>query len=255
MASPPIPSIVSFTKTWHNDSYPAISPTRPELSVTGKDVVITGGGTGIGKAAAIAFAQANAKSVSIVGRRIGRLQTAGQEIKEANSSTQVVLQTGDITDRASIEAALGAIVGKIGSKIDIFLNNAGMLPEEASVIGYPEIEVRRSFEINFLGTLNALQAFTPLAAPGAKLLHTGSSIAHWAPLPEVPGVWSYAAMKGAAQKMIDYYAAENPEIHVASFHPGIVGTEINPRIPVGPDTGMCSYCFLKSLRGLIYLGD
>lgn len=55
--------------------------------------------------------------------------------------------------------------------------------------------------------------------------------------------------------MIDYYAAENPEIHVASFHPGIVGTEINPRIPVGPDTGMCPYCFLKSLRGLIYLGN
>lgn len=108
---------------------------RPELSVTGKHVVITGGGTGggtgIGKAAAIAFAQANAKSVSIVGRRIDRLQTAGQEIKEANSSTQVVLQTGDITNRASIKAALGAIAGKIGSKIDIFLNNAGMLPEEA----------------------------------------------------------------------------------------------------------------------------
>ncbi|KAK9419938.1 putative NAD(P)-binding protein [Seiridium unicorne] len=212
MASPPFESIISFTKTWHNEPYPAISPTRPELSASGKHVVITGGGTGIGKAAAIAFAQANAKSVSIIGRRIDRLQTAGQAIQKANPSTQAILQAGDVTNRASIEAALGVIVAKVGGKIDILLSNAGMLPEAGPV------------------------AFAPLAAPGAKLLHTGTSIAHWAPLPEVPGVWSYAATKGAAQKMVDYYASENPHIHVTSFHPGIVRTEINPKIPVGPDT-------------------
>ncbi|KAJ4324093.1 hypothetical protein N0V84_004059 [Fusarium piperis] len=158
MASPPFDSIISFTKTWHNDTY------------------------------------------------------------------------------SSIEAALNAIVAKIESKIDIFLDNAGILPQEAPVIGYQEAEIRRGFEINFLGPFNSLQAFTPLAAPGAKLLHTGSGIGHWAPLPEVPGVWNYGAIKGAAQKMLEYYASENPDIHVVSFHPGIVGTEINPRIPVGPDT-------------------
>lgn len=244
MASPPLKSIVSFTKTWHNDTYSGISPIRPELSVAEKNIVITGGGTGIGKAAAIAFAQAGAKSISIVGRRIDRLEAAGKAIAEVSPSTQVVLQTGDIADRASIEAALRAIVEKTSSKIDIFLNNAGMLPQEASVIGYSEKELRQTFEVNFIGPFNSLQAFTPLAAPGAKVIHTGTSIAHWAPLPEVPGVWSYAATKAAAQKMIDYYASENQDIHVVSFHPGIVGTEINPRIPVGPDKGKynCPSC-------------
>jgi NAD(P)-dependent dehydrogenase (short-subunit alcohol dehydrogenase family) len=242
-------SFVSFTETWHNRPYPAILPTRPEISAAGKSVVITGGGTGIGKAAAIAFAQAGAKSVSIIGRRLDRLQTAGTAIAEANPSTQVVLQTGDVSDRKSIEAALGAIVAKIGGgKIDIFLNNAGILPKEAAVIDYPESEIRRSFEINLLGSFNALQAFTPLAAPGAKLLNIGSSISHWSPLPEVPGVWSYAATKLAALKMVDYYASENPNIHVVSIHPGIVGTEINPNIPVGPDTGISSSIFMPSGR-------
>ncbi|KAH7139867.1 hypothetical protein B0J13DRAFT_447539 [Dactylonectria estremocensis] len=214
MASPPMKSFVSFTETWHNRPYPAILPTRPEISAAGKSVVITGGGTGIGKAAAIAFAQAGAKSVSIIGRRVDRLQTAGAAITEANPSTHVVLQTGDVTNRTSIEAALGAIVAKIGGKIDIFLNNAGMLPKEAAVIDYPESEVRRSFEINLMGSFNALQVFTPLAAPGAKLLNIGSAISHWSPLPEVPGVWSYAATKAAALKMIEYYASENPNIHL-----------------------------------------
>lgn len=43
----PAPSS-SFTKVWHSDTYPAINPTKPELSVAGKSVVITGGGAGIG---------------------------------------------------------------------------------------------------------------------------------------------------------------------------------------------------------------
>ncbi len=244
MASPPLKSFVSFTETWHNRPYPAILPTRPELSVAGKNIVITGGGTGIGRAAAIAFAQAGANSVSIIGRRADRLQTAGAAITEANPSTHVVLQTSDVADRTSIEAALGAIVEKIGGKIDIFLNNAGVLPKEAPVINYPESEVWRSFEVNLMGSFNALQVFTSRAAPGAKLVNVGSSISHWSPLPEVPGVWSYAAAKAATLKMIEYYASENPDIHVVTIHPGIVGTEINPNIPVGPDTGICSFVLM-----------
>jgi NAD(P)-dependent dehydrogenase (short-subunit alcohol dehydrogenase family) len=69
----------------------------------------------------------------------------------------VVLQPGDVTNHTSIEAAVGAIVAKIGGKIDIFFNNASKLPKEAAVIGYPESEVRRSFEINLIGSFNALQ--------------------------------------------------------------------------------------------------
>jgi len=246
MASPPLKSFDSFTRTWHNKPYPAISPTRPELSAAGKNVVITGGGTGIGKATAIAFAQAGAKSVSIIGRRVDRLETAGAAITAASTSTLVILQAGDVADRTSIAAALGAIVAKIDGKIDIFINNAGILPQEATVIDYPELEIRRAFEINLIGSFNALQVFTPLAAPGAKLINIGSGIGHWSPLPEVPGVWAYAASKAATLKMMDYYAAENPNIHVVSIQPGIISTEINPNIPVGPDTGMCSPIFMPS---------
>jgi NAD(P)-dependent dehydrogenase (short-subunit alcohol dehydrogenase family) len=238
MASPPLPSMVSFTRTWHNSPYPAISPTRPSLSAAGKHVVITGGGTGIGKAAGIAFAQAGAKSVSIIGRRLDRLESAAAAIRFASASTLVVLATGDVSDLPSLQAALQTIALKTGSPtIDIFLNNAGNLPDEGFVVGYPPSEISRCLSTNLLGSFNALQAFTPLAAPGAKLINVSSSIAHWAPLAEVKGVWCYAAVKLAALKMMEYYAAENPGVHVVNVHPGIVGTEINPKIPVGPDVG------------------
>lgn len=243
MASPPLPSFVPFTKSWHSEPYPFISPTRPELSAAGKNVVITGGGTGIGKATAIAFAQAGAKSVAIVGRRLDRLETAAEEIKQTaaaadTTKTQILFETGDVTQLPSIQPALLKIVNQVG-KIDIFVSNAGVLPEEAPVFGYSEAELRKSLEINVMGTFNSLQAFRPLAATqGAKLFNTGSGIGHWAPLPEVPGVSAYAASKAAALKILDYFAAENPDIHVVNMMPGIIATEINPRITVGADTGM-----------------
>jgi NAD(P)-dependent dehydrogenase (short-subunit alcohol dehydrogenase family) len=255
MSSPaPLPNFHSFTKSWHNKPYPFISPTRPELSAAGKNVVITGGGTGIGKAIGIAFAQAGARSVAIVGRRLDRREAAVEEIKQAaaavassrtdsKTTTQVLCEIGDVTNLESIKSALGNIVSQYEGnekKIDIFAANAGVLPEEGPVFAYNEAELRKSFETNVMGTFNSLQAFLPLASPEAKLFNTGSGIGHWAPLPEVPGVFAYAATKAAALKMLDYFAAENPAVHVVSVMPGIIATEINPKITVGADTGMIS---------------
>lgn len=245
----PLPNFVSFTKLWHNEPYPFISPTRPELSVTGKNVIITGGGTGIGKATAIAFSKAGAQSVAIVGRRLERLQIATQEIRSANHSTHVLFEVGDVTKRDSIDSALKSIVDKVG-KIDIFVSNAGTLSEEGTVFGYDEAQLRQSLETNVIGAFNSLQAFRPLAAPGAKLFNIGSGIGHWAPVSEVPGVFSYAAAKAATLKIFDYFAFENSDIHVVSIQPGIIATEINPNITVGADTGISSLCNLNKNAGL-----
>ncbi|KAL5337700.1 hypothetical protein BJX70DRAFT_409034 [Aspergillus crustosus] len=237
--APDLPGLVSFTKSWHSEPYPFISPTRPELSAAGKNVVITGGGTGIGKAIAIAFTQAGAKSVAIIGRRIERLEATANAIRDeaasASPATQVLLEAGDITKPESIKTALENIVAKVGP-IDIFASNAGMLPTPAPVVGYSEENLREAFEINFLGAFNSLQAFLPLAAPDAKVFNTSSGIAHWAPQKELPGVFCYAATKLSTIRMFDYFAAENPGIHVVNIQPGIIATEVNPDITEGPDT-------------------
>ncbi|KAF4342067.1 reductase [Fusarium beomiforme] len=234
MAPLPLPGLVSFTKSWHAEPYPFISPTRPQLSAAGKNVVITGGGTGIGQATGIAFAQAGAKSVAIVGRRLDRLEASAKAIQSINNSTQVVFETGDVTEIDSIGTALKKVVEKVGM-IEIFIANAGMLPKAGPVHGYDEAQLRQGFEVNFIGAFNSLQAFLPLAAPGANVIYVGSAIGHWSLMGEVPGVFSYAAAKAAAVKMVDYFAFENPHIHVVSIQPGIIATGINPDPTIGFD--------------------
>ena len=219
-------AFVSFTKTYHHKPYPYISPTRPELSAAGKNVVITGGGTGIGKAIATAFAQANAASVSIIGRRLNRLEEAARDISAAaaSPSIRVVTAQGDLSERESAAKAVAEIAAQVG-KIDVFVSCAGIFSMPGPVAGYDGEEFRRGWEVNFMGAFNAVQAFMVHAAPGAKLVNVSSGIAHIAPM--YPGAWAYAAVKASIVKMIDFLAAENPHLHVVHIQPGVIATELN----------------------------
>lgn len=217
----------SFTKTWHSQPYPEILPSRPELSAAGKVVFITGGGSGIGKATAIAFAQAGAKVVAIFGRRLGNLQLAAEEISKANpaGTTTVVIESADISQRPALEAAFANASNKAGgAKVDILVNNAGSLKPPKPLTTYGEKELRESIEVNLIGSFNVVQVVAPLLAPKAKILNISSGIAHVNP---VPGLWVYSSLKLAIVKMFDFLQAENPDLSVFNIQPGVIETELN----------------------------
>lgn len=232
-----MPPFVSFTKGWHSEPYAAISPTRPELSVAGKNVVVTGGGTGIGRSIAMSFAQAGAKSVSILGRRVEKLKEGVEAISGvAGAGSEILYEKADLTARTQVDAAFKAITDKVG-KIDILVSNAGDFPAMGLVAEYNPDILMRGFELNVRGTMNVIQAFVPLAGPEPIFVNISTAMAHFAP---ARGASGYTVAKAANLKLVDYFAAENPDIHVVNVQPGWTPTELNGYHKDAPDSGKFS---------------
>ena len=89
--------------------------------LSGKVAFITGGGTGIGRACAVLFAQEGA-AVAIAGRRKAPLEAAVREIEAAGGKAAAI--TCDVVDHKSVEAALASTVKNFGA-LHIVVNNAG----------------------------------------------------------------------------------------------------------------------------------
>lgn len=116
--------IPSFTKEWHTAIYPAIDSSQPSLSTKGKNVVISGGGTGIGAAAAYQFARSGASSVTILGRRPDRLIATQASLLAEFPAVKVLYFTVDITDKVAIDNTFKTIHSQVG-EIHVLIANAG----------------------------------------------------------------------------------------------------------------------------------
>lgn len=90
--------------------------------ISGKTVLITGAGRGIGRATAIAFAKEGI-NVGLVGRTLENLQNVAEELKEFD--VKVAIAAADVANMESITEAVESIRAELGA-IDILVNNAGI---------------------------------------------------------------------------------------------------------------------------------
>ena len=91
------------------------------MKLEGKVAFVTGGGTGIGKSAAIALAKEGAK-VMVMGRRPDPLQETVKEIEAAGGTARYF--AGDVTEQADLEQ-IRDIIDREWGRLDILVNNAG----------------------------------------------------------------------------------------------------------------------------------
>jgi NAD(P)-dependent dehydrogenase (short-subunit alcohol dehydrogenase family) len=185
------------------------------MNFTNKNVVITGGSTGIGLATAKAFISAGA-NVWITSRNADNLQKANLEINSPKLKT-VVSDTSSLAGIAVLEKA----VAESGNKVDVLFLNAG-IGVFAPIEQATEADFDAQFNTNVKGHFFTLQKLLPHLTNGAAVVFTSSVAATAANL----GASVYSATKGALNKIAQIAANElaGRKIRVNIISPGPIST-------------------------------
>ncbi|MFE2428207.1 SDR family NAD(P)-dependent oxidoreductase [Streptomyces sp. NPDC059373] len=180
-------------------------------------VVVTGGGTGIGRATALAFAEGGASSVIVTGRRAGRLA------ETAALHPAVVPVQADVSSPEGADAVAEAVRAH-GGVIDVLVHNAG-IHRITPVDSLDPADARDVFEVNVLGMVLLTGRLLPaLRSPGGNIVFVTSPAGH----NPTPVASVYAASKAAVNSFARSWALElAPKgIRVNAVAPGWVRTEI-----------------------------
>ena len=191
------------------------------MDLAGRPIVITGGGTGIGAAAAQACAAAG-MPVCIAGRRAEPLQRIVAAIKDAGG--QCIGMPLDVTDADHAAMLLDAATEAFGPPWAVFANAGRGLDRLAHRT--TEAELRELFEVNFFATCRLLNIAADRmldAQSGGHLLACSSCVAKFS----VPYHAAYAATKASQDLYCQSMRLElvSAGIHVSTVHPITTTTE------------------------------
>lgn len=184
-----------------------------------RTALVTGAGSGIGAATAIALAASGAR-LALIGRRADRLA-------EVAAETDGVYAAADVTDRAELVAAVAELRGEVG-RFDLVVANAGaMLP--AAFETAAEDDWDRMVSTNITGLLTTARATIDDLAGAAEtgpadLILIGSIGAHLV----LPGYSVYNATKAAVAHLTTHLRSEfGPRgVRVRVIEPGMVESEL-----------------------------
>ncbi|HUN56412.1 MAG TPA: SDR family NAD(P)-dependent oxidoreductase [Smithella sp.] len=187
----------------------------------GAVTVITGAGSGIGRATALAFAKEGADLV-IVDKEEDRIVQAAQEINTLGA--RVLIKKVDVSDRLQVEELARLVIAERG-RVDILYNNAGI--GVGGNFDCTSLEVwEKIFSINFWGVLYGIKAFLPhmIERRYGHIVNTSSL----AGLCAIPGMSAYCSTKFAVAGLGEALWAEVRRygIGVSTICPGIINTRV-----------------------------
>ncbi len=185
----------------------------------GKTVLVTGGGTGLGREIAQQLAEAGA-DLLLAARQVERLESAATEIRES-TNRKVAIQPVNIRERDTVEALADYATRELG-RIDVLVNNAGgQFPQAARA--FSEKGWKAVIDTNLNGTWNMIQVFgnQMLDGDGGTITNVIAVVGRG-----FPGIAHTAAARAGVLELSRTLAIEwGPSVRINCVAPGAIATE------------------------------
>jgi NAD(P)-dependent dehydrogenase (short-subunit alcohol dehydrogenase family) len=186
----------------------------------GKVALITGGGSGIGRAIALLFAGEGAH-VAVCGRRRGPLEAVAAEVEALGGRAAAL--AGDIASEADVRRIVGETVARLGG-LDVLVNNASIVGQVAPVTELDLAMWNEALAVNLTGAmLCSREAVRYMQAKGGAIINVSSNVGRRGFRNRAPYVCSKWALHGLTQTLALEVARYG--IRVNAICPGPVLTE------------------------------
>ena len=201
------------------------------MGLEDKVCIVTGGGSGIGRGAALLMSQ-NGAQIALVGRTASKVEAVKAEIEDAGGTA--LSFTFDVSDYEAAQQMAKDVIAAFG-RIDVLVNNAGHSSKNRRLLNMTPEEIRQVVDSNLIGTIFCTQAVVPfmLEAKSGTIINV-SSVAAIQPGP-FSGL-AYGAAKAAVNNFTQFLNADlvNTGVRASVIMPGEINTPILNLRPVPP---------------------
>jgi NAD(P)-dependent dehydrogenase (short-subunit alcohol dehydrogenase family) len=220
----------------------------------GKVALVTGASQGLGRALALAFAREGA-SIVVNSRSEERIRPVAREAESLGA--EVLALAADVSKSADVERLVGATVERFG-RIDVLVNNAGVLGPRVPIEAYPEDEWRWVIDANLTGLFLVTKAAIPHMPEGGSIINVVSGVS----VEGRAGWGAYAVSKFGVEGITQILASEleGRRIRANAVDPGGMRTEMraaaypdeDPMTRITPEenTGIFIYLASDQSRGV-----